>query len=164
MWNPHFKIFGSIGIEGKKHCADKTTSARQMSRSEPQTTSVWPLPCSVWLCLLCNHSSCYFSLAHHTLTTLASFQVLKFFSSSILRVLCASYFPCLQLFGVVLQTSAQLSLPSSGISWPLPKITIPVLCPLLSSLIPVVLKVCVEITGVPSVLARSSMRSRLVSI
>lgn len=39
-----------------------------------------------------------------------------FFSSSILWVLCASCFPCLQLFGVVLQTSAQLSLPYSGIS------------------------------------------------
>ena len=35
----------------KKALCRQNTSVRQMSRPEPQATSVWPLLCSVWLCL-----------------------------------------------------------------------------------------------------------------
>lgn len=97
-----------------------------MSKSEPQDTNVWPLPCSIWLCLAPQPQ---FMLLVPLLTTLSPhwppFSFSKFWSSSVVRVICASCFLCLLLFGVVLQNSAWLSLSQSGISWPLSKITAP---------------------------------------
>lgn len=46
-----FKNIWLKRIAKKKALCRQNTSARHMSRSEPQATGLWPLPCSVWLCL-----------------------------------------------------------------------------------------------------------------
>lgn len=66
-----------------------------MSRSEPQATSLWPLPCSVWLCLALQPQ---FIAPLPPVTTFSPqwppfrFSIFFFFSSSILWVLCVFCF------------------------------------------------------------------------
>lgn len=128
MWKPHLKISGSIRTRRKKikHCADRV-HLQDRCPDQNHRPPVYDLcPAQSASVLLCNHSSWYsfpcLPHSHHSgfLSGSRIVWALTNSGSFVLLVLC------LGLFGVLLlQTSAQLSLPQSGIFWPLSKFTTP---------------------------------------
>lgn len=115
-------MFGSIrtGGEKKQHHADKI-HLQDRCPDQNHRPLVYDLcPAQSGSALLCNHSSCCSSpCSPHSHHTGLFFWALPYSGSFVLLVIL-----CLLLFWVlVLQTSAQLSLPQGGISWRLSKMT-----------------------------------------